>query len=158
MLFYFLIGGLLYKYRNTLLPQFKYTILFLCIFSGMAILLIEWLLVSYHTLTTWDSVYCGYSSIGGILISIGIFMLITIWCSYHSLPSHMTKACAQIGQNTLGIYYIHWILLYTIIVRIEPFLHPSLILNIIKALFLVVLSTLLSWTIKKIPLLCHLLK
>ncbi len=151
MLFYFLLGGLLHR-ENVCEKTSK--VLFLMFTLGAIILLYEWYLESLAFETTWDSVFNGYQTTATILMATSVFLLAK------KIPNAIVERKPLFGNvllffggNTLNVYYIHWLIGYVFFGHINRPLPYNLGANIIKAITLVILCSLIGAIMKKIPLL-----
>lgn len=154
MLFYFIMGGILHKYRENL-KRISYTKLCTAFFTGMFILFIQWYIISKSTTENWDSIFNGYTSIATILMSISVFIFIYKVAPIIESHTKLSKLFNLVGNNTLGIYYIHWIIGYTFLIYLKQnyLVGHGILLNYVKAIILVVIVSSLCQLIKLLPLL-----
>ena len=90
----------------------------------------------------------GYACIGTLLLSIGLF---TLFVDYQGDENRLVTL---ISDNSLGIYYVHCLYLEAISLYIYPLISSrGVIVNLLKAVIVLALSTLTSLILKKIPLL-----
>lgn len=152
MLFYFVLGGWLHRDREKLscISTGKLLIVF---FIGEVWLFVEWFLISKDKGSNWDSVFNGYISVATLFMSISVYLLV---CKYYKKIERCKKisACFEIiGNNTLGIYYLHWIIGYTLLayIRQNYIVYDGIFLNYIKSFVMILVIAFTSQKIKKIP-------
>lgn len=109
---YFCIGGLAYLIFRTiniwLYKRKQANILFISIFLISILFLFIWgIYCSHLTNKTWDTVWNGYDT---VFTFIAVLMLIIISNSLKELGS--LKIFRIISQNTLGIYFVHSIIIF----------------------------------------------
>lgn len=161
-LLYFSIGGILGKLLNDKKLQLN---IFVCI----VIFVISWFLLAFwgamYTKINgnyYDAVFGGYPTLMTLFMSICFFVLVSKIATSNSF---MHKSVSIISANTLGIYYIHWIVGYLLLSNIKNLLSPLfvhgyfdyVIQNVVKTIILVLISLLITLMIKKTPLLRKLL-
>ncbi len=151
MLFYFLLGGLLH--RESISEKIS-KVLFLTFILGAIILLFEWYLESLALATTWDSVFNGYQTTATIIMASSVFLL------SKRVPNAIVEETPLLrnivlflGGNTLSVYYIHCLIGYAFFGHINRPLPYNLGANLIKAIILVILCSLIGEIMKKVPLL-----
>jgi len=152
---YFLVGGLLYKYREQA-SKIKWFILPMCFAVGFAILFWYW----RSSFEVWDIVYSSYNLLPTIIMSVTLFLLF-LRVNNEKLAEHklLARAITATGGNTLTIYYVHWIIGYIIWDNIAdgtiaiPF---NLGINLIKCIGLILICTIVGLLLRKIPILKHL--
>ena len=151
-IFYFLLGGILYTFKEKLL-KVKWYWLCLAYIVGFSLLFCYW----HFQNITWDYIFGAYNLIPTAVMATSIFLLCI------KVPNNKIHQCKPlafliktIGSNTLTIYYTHWILGYTILRIFLPYISYGPLSNIIKALIFVIVGSLIGFVIKKIPILKHL--
>lgn len=158
MLFYFILGGILYQQRTKLEKLSGWIFVAMFVVAG-AMLYIKWYFESTAIGYTYDNVFWGYDCVSGLVLSTSVYVL--IMKSEHKfvrLPQKLKGAISFLGNNTIGVYYIHWIL-GTIIL---PFLYEKvmqwdgLVLNFGKAVILVIVCSTIAEISKKIPVIRYL--
>lgn len=156
-IFYFIIGGLLFKKIENNKVNIKW-------YWALIILIIGWLWLfglnryqNSYTNAKWI-VINGYERIGTVLLSSGIFILI---CRYMNCIKYRwgAKTFSLIGNNTMGIYYIH-IIIGTYFMRIYDtyFQMRGIGINIIKTLIFVLSGLGITLIMRRIPLLKKIVK
>lgn len=160
ILFYFLLGAFLFEYENQLkhnISAYKYG----KFIPAIMILLgtINLLFIKYMQTGSlqWNGIYLadGYNRLSTVLLALGIYFFFTI---------HKGKACDWIakciGPYTMGIYYIHYLLLIVCNTFLYQYLtgYYSFILNCIKTLFITFICILSTILIRKIPVVKMLVK
>lgn len=157
MLFYFIMGGLLQKYKNKI--KINNLLLIIVSATGLLILLLEWYIQSKVSNSNFDSIFRGYQMFSTMLIAIPIFILISK-INDKKIPVKIQKFVSLIGDNTLVIYYCHWIFCYVVINKINNLFsnYYSIPLNIIKSLIIVTLFAIAGKILKKFPIIKYLFK
>lgn len=150
MLFYFLLGGIMHFYFGKLQKCPLWIPL-----SGLAIGLItlygRWLLESSAPGFEWDIVYSAYVSVPCLLISVSLFTL-AAKVPWEAVPVQIKKQFYIIGDNTLSVYYMHWIFGCTVLPLIFNVVgHTGLVINFIKAFCMVLLFSYIGYSLKKAP-------
>lgn len=114
MLAYCLLGALLHRNRQAVSAG-NGRIYACMIIAGLVWLWLRWGIESTLTRANWDSVFLGYYSLGGVLVSAGLFgLIIKLEPVLGRAPKLMSKMIRAISSGTLEIYYIHWIVGYTV--------------------------------------------
>lgn len=153
MLLYFLLGGLLHKYQENFLKL--PAILFLAIiFISLTISFFEWRFMSQTLGYTYDNVFNGYSSVSTLACSISLFSLARKLESFICKSNIFTRILRYIGNNTLTIYYVHWIVGTAMFQYMKPY--SSMFMNFTYSAFLMALGVSVGMLLKKIPILKHL--
>ena len=152
MLFYFIIGGLLHKNIGKR-RKVKNPILILMFLIGAIMLFLKWILFSMKTGTTYDNVYNGYATISTLMMAISIFLIISKLPQSRMENSKILSSFIKvIGNNTLSVYYFHWIFGYTLLKNIWSYIGKyGFFLNFIKALVIVIIFSYIGDLLKKIP-------
>lgn len=152
-LVYFGIGGLLHqaqdKIKNEVNRKRNCIAIVSIIFSVLA--LAGWgFFRSRVSGEIWDIVWYSYDTFFTLLIAIMMFFL-----SLNYRPSSGSKIASfiqMISGNTLGIYFLHVIILYPTLVYIKRIpLFRNIGMNVIYAFGVMCISVLLALIIKKIP-------
>ncbi len=145
---YYILGGLIYKNKEKFI-NIKWYLLVLSFFLGLTTLFLYW----HFQYDTWDYVFNGYSLFPTIIMTLSIVLLcLKINTTKITKNKAFCYSIKTIGSNTLATYYIHVILGHTIFTLIKPYLQYSIMINFIKALSFVVISTIIGVFIKKIPI------
>ncbi len=140
---FFIIGGILNKYK--LSEKYSTKKVVLTSFIGIIVGIIGLIFLRYqmtHTFT-WDYVWLsnGYYHISTLILSISLFILI------QTIAKKSNKIINIVAQNTLGIFYIHII----IIILIEMFVKTNgIVYNLIKTILTLIISTLICCLLKKV--------
>lgn len=147
---YFMMGGMIYKFSlNIKIRKKKGILLGILFFLMIVIQTLLGVLESKNTGTVFDNVWNGYDS---IFIYIGTIIIFVIYFCYDK----QKKACfvEKIGINSLGIYFIHPILI-AIIMKIPEIklVYSNVIINFISSIFITIISFYITIFLKKIPLL-----
>ena len=157
MVFYFILGGLLHRKREHI-AKLPFILPVLTLILGMSLLCAEWAAYTMGKGLVWNNVGLAYYTTPTVIISVSVFILagkITSLSSYHN-THFVKKMIGMIGANTIGIYYIHYIIGSLFSAYILPGIdisYYSPLTNLVKALILVIISLLIYLPIKKIPVL-----
>lgn len=153
MLMIFMLGAVIYSEREAVQKFFgnklKYILLILFpIFWGL-------MLFSRNiTGGTWKwngMIYDkGYDRIPTLLASVSLFLIFMLFEEQRIKLTFVEKIVTAISTNTLGIYYIHWIVGEYVS---DFFPVPSLSSNFLKTIIVLTISLILSMIISKIPIL-----
>lgn len=150
MLFYFLLGGLLHKYRDKL-SRISTPLCWAAVFVGMALLFWEWWVNSSLMGATYDNIFSSHENLPDVLLSTAVFIL----CQRaEPLLDKRPGFCALAGavsQESLSVYYFHWIFLSTVF----EYLHvaDSYFFNLLRSALLLTVCVLISRLLRKLPLL-----
>lgn len=152
LLFYFIIGGILHNWninnRRIKISSIKLILIYLL---GAIMLFANGYIESISTNTNYDIIFGGYSTIANILMAVSIFII--IYRIKYNKDSLISKVINTVGDNTLGIYYLHWLIGYTVLIRLYKdiyFTKSGIILNTLKAIFLVIICTVITYIYKLI--------
>lgn len=158
MLFYFILGGILYQHR-TKLEKLSAWILGIVFVVAAAMLYVKWYFESVAQGYTYDNVFWGYDCISGLLLSVCVYLFIMkLEQRLVLLPEKLKKAISFIGTNTIGIYYIHWLLGVIVLPLIykKVMNYDGLVLNFGKAVILVIVCSTMAEILKRIPVIKYL--
>ncbi len=156
-LVYFMAGGLMINYESKIKGFIESKKININILSVVLIVLscvflfVYGVIVSYSRQSIWDCVWNGYDT---------IFTLINVVCLYFLSKKYEGNIgiIALISKNTLGIYFIHRILINMSRTFLRGFeWSNSIVVNILYACLLGAISLLITLLIKKIPILKKLL-
>lgn len=157
MVFYFLLGGILHKKREKLI-QVRYTGILVALFAGLALLFGEWLVYSFRISDNWDSVFEGYSTVATVLMSIAVYLLALKLTRNMEGDTYPSKVINIVGRNTLGVYYIHWILGYIIVADLKKYIiYGGFFWNCVKAISIALVVSAFCNVVKRIPVIGKLL-
>ena len=153
MLAWYLIGGLLYKHNIYNNAKIKKWIVVTLSIIGMIIATIGLLCIKYYYTKSfkWGGVYLptGYSTGMVLLLSVCFFILF----QGINVNDKLYKAISLVGQNTMGIYYLH--ILAIIVLNKTLFIHfhlnDGVFYNLVKTALAVSASLLITIFLKKIP-------
>ena len=153
MLFYFLLGGIIFKYRNREIEWFKRKKKEWISTSAILIGLFGLVVAKYVQTGSlkWMNIYLesGYSHIFTLVLSVGIYFFVM-----NLKDSQINYKIGKIiGRNTMGIYYMHIPAIYVInqMVSKAGWEHNSLLSHTIRTVLVVVICSCLTIFIKKIP-------
>jgi surface polysaccharide O-acyltransferase-like enzyme len=145
---YFILGGLILKYKEKLKHKKITIISILIVLISMLSLTIYGYLVTNNTNKYFDIVWNELETIPILISTISIFIL----AMNHKLDIN-NNLIITIGQNTLGIYLIH-----TIFIRIGQSLFLNIgfvgneLINFILSFFIIGISLIIVLIFKKIPI------
>ena len=150
MLFYFILGGLLHKYKDRLLKISTPVLLAVVLLSGLG-LYGEWWVNSELMGSTYDNIFASHENLPDAFLSAAVFILcqrLDVWLSGRR---KLCRVMDIVSRESLSVYYFHWILLSTVF----EYLHVAdgYIFNVFRSLILCAVCVLLSLILKKIPLL-----
>lgn len=158
MLFYFVLGWLFHQYKEKM-DSIPYFILCIMLVLGAGMLFGEWYMISSTLETNWDNVFGGYYTIANLLISTAIYIITYKLYRNISSKSKIVKVIRLIGKNTLSVYFVHWIIGYTVLDYIHKiffFEKKGLIINFVKAILVVLIISIVSELLKKLKIfLCN---
>ena len=149
----FTLYSLVYLYAGDYFSRHRYGKLFsiLCLVIGLSLLTFEATAVTNHTHKQFDvGSYC-LPTIGALLLSIAMFLLVKDWTPKSNV---IRQVFTFFGNNSMGIYVIH-ILLLVVVRGLIPELktmtfHPIIVLLI--ALAYTIVSAVISELIRRSPL------
>lgn len=154
MLFFFLLGGLLHKYKAQL-SAIPFWLCLAAAFIGLLLLYWEWSVNSALIGGTYDNVFSSHENLPAAVLAAAVFILCQkseVWLT------EKTKLCRLmhiVSQESLSVYYFHWIFLATIF----EYLHVAdgYFFNVLRSVLLCAVCTLISLFIKRLPVFKHLL-
>ena len=153
MIFYFILGGWLHKNQDKL-NNISIAKLLLLLFVGQALLLAEWFFISNNSGINWDSVFGGYTTCATMCMAVSTYILVIKFRGKIKNRKNIISFFELIGDNTLGIYYIHWIIGYTLLTYLKQnyIAYDGIILNYIKSFIIVFILGFICKKLKKLPL------
>ncbi len=119
-LFFFLLGGYVFKYNDKIREKLQEKMLFKAIPFIMVAVGLGGLLIMKYSLSgawLWDGIGIeqGYERLSTILLVLGC------WLIFMNYENKVTIAIGQhIGKYTMGIFYTHYMLLYAAAVLLYP--------------------------------------
>ena len=154
VLVYFIAGGWIANNIKTI--KASNTIWILLLLGSWLFLFLFGLIKTIIHGELYDTTWNGYNTVMTLLMSMSVFVL----CSRIHLPhTKLKKAITTISTNSLGIYFIHIPVGFWLAGYYEKFaISNYLLVDICYALFLVVVSLIISMILKKIPVLERLVK
>ncbi|OZG65657.1 acyltransferase [Bifidobacterium eulemuris] len=147
---YFMLGGILFEQKETLnTSQYRQIALVVFIVS----ILLYWsfnMLIAVSGHAEYDIVWHGYEAPSTLLATAALFVAtLNIHAEqFIRVPLHF------IGGNTLGIYFVHWILIGVVRasgIHIQSVLGRSILPYIVYAAIILVVSCIICWIISKVP-------
>ena len=98
----------------------------------------------------------GYQNVLTLILTIALFQLfIQVW----KVPSGINSIVTAIGSNTLGIYYLHLMLILVtrdLVLHLHLFNKAPMLINLVLVAAIVLIAAFISWVGGKIPLFRHL--
>lgn len=136
-LLYYFMGAKLYNNKQLLIKnKISYIIIF---FIGLVLVTVDGGILSVYYGKVFDSVNGAFPTIGALLMSIGLFLLINDF----SLENFKFKnIIVLIGKNSLGIYILHMPLINLFRILFPNFKY-NIIYNFIISLFILIISIIL---------------
>lgn len=149
LMFYFLLGGIFHRYRDKT-AKIPAILCVLMILVGLG-LSYATVCVKYAHEIYYDPVFEGFGTHGTLLCTAGTFLLAGK-VNYKFLEKvKLLPLIHAVGDNTMSIYYTHWILGYIIAEFITIPVGP--VWNVLHALVLVAAGTVFGLVMKKVPVL-----
>ncbi len=153
-LFYFLSGAMLSKDLDKY-KRISVCKLLIAFLTGAILLFIMWYKISEFSNVWWDNVYRGKFTTPAALMSFSVFVgAAKIPKAFYT--KSINRVLGLVGSNTLNVYYLHWIFGYTVLEYFKACLLPfsgSLVLNLCKAILMVLAFSLLAERVKRVPFL-----
>lgn len=152
---YFILGGLiLEKLKENIDISFKKMVLLFII--GMFSLFLYGIIMSKLTSQIYDTIWNGYDTVMTLLICISIFCISFL---IKDKIDRFSSVVVLIGENTLGIYFIHRI----IGAIIKPYylslsFSTNIIINLLFGLVVMMLSLMVTLILKKVPIINRLFR
>jgi surface polysaccharide O-acyltransferase-like enzyme len=150
---YFMLGGIMIRYRNYLYSNRIRIVSILAIPVAMFFQFLYGLIASKRQNEIWDSVWHGHDTIFTLMIVVSLFV---IFLRYKH-QGVFGKVIKLIGENSLGIYFLHVI----VAEFISPFifnnpLRNDFISNSFFALIVLAICLIVTVGLKKVPILKYL--
>lgn len=143
--FYFMLGGVIWKKIDTLQKKrWRYVIVGL---AAWGIAVGYGMVISFLSGSTYDPAY-GFGCISMVLFIIGFFALVI---PYQSKNRSFERLVLSIGQNTFGIYFLHYIFIFLILHFWNYNTLNRFEYRLIAYTIVFVCSYVSSYVIKKIP-------
>lgn len=158
MIFYYVLGAFLYEYKSEISTKVRKEVLPVLLVAGtLGLMAIKY--AATHTFF-WQGVYLddGYSHVITIVIAVAMWL---IFCEYEEKCKTINYILAKyLGQYTMGIYYLHYIVLAVANILIYPLIkgYYSLSLNCIKTILVTIICLALTVILRKIPVIKGLVK
>lgn len=162
MFTYFLLGGLIFKYK-TYINKINTFLLIVCFIFGMILHEARWYLFSANSNKNIENIFLGYFTTPVLLSTIVTFIFFFKFFNKPIKNKYLNYFFIIISQNTLAIYYIHWIIGSVFFKYLRNILNilniPScLCIHFLISIFLALISAIIGIFIKKIPFISYLLK
>ena len=149
----FTLYGIVYMYAGDFLAHHRVNkwVVWICAFVGLALLALETVAVVNRTHAPFEGGNYCFPTLGALFLSCAIFVGVRDW---NPVESKLKSAITFLGNNALGIYIFHLIIML-LIGRLFPqvsdcVLHPVLV--IVIAFFYVFISAFISEVIRRTPL------
>ena len=158
MIFYYVVGAFLYEYRDIVTDKLKGKrfLSIVAVLVGTAGLMT----VKYLDVGTWrwQNTYLshGYQHLLTVVLSLGVYLFFTNY-QFDRLYHY---GAILFGRFTLGIYYMHYVMLTACQVVIYPLLTDfySFRINYTKTLVITCICAALTYLLRKIPVINNLVK
>jgi surface polysaccharide O-acyltransferase-like enzyme len=152
---YFLIGGLFFKYKEDLSQKINKLVLIFIISVSMFFLMIYGNIMSRSNKEMFDVVFTGYAT---IFTLINVLAISCLTLNFKS-SGIVGRTINLIGENSLGIYLTHVFVGSLLIGIFKSFKYSAnLLVNIVFAFLVLIISLIISFLLKKIPLINNLFK
>lgn len=151
---YFMLGGVLFYYREYLDKKIFRILSFIAIPVSMYLLYLYGYMISIKEHETWNSVWYGKDFIFTLLSVVAIFIL-ALRYKHHGF---IGEGVRLIGENSLGIYLIHIIigeLFYPSFIKMA--ISTNVFANLLFVFVILVVSLVIALVMKKIPFVKNLL-
>jgi len=159
MLFFFLLGGILFKNDDRIKQKLKSIkfgniLPFALAAVGIGGLLLTKFIAADTFLWKNISIENGYQRISAILLAVGI------WLSFSMYSNKISSFLARyVGKYTMGVYYLHYIILYVCMLYIKPRIPEYIFgMNFAQTVLTICLSILITRIMLKIPIVRILVK
>ena len=154
MIVYFILGGLMHRNLERLRSA-KLWQCALAFFAGAAVLFAEWLLMTRRNEAVYDIVYYGYNCLPTLVMSASLFAgAAALEARAGKWLAHIAPFTRLIGENTLTIYYLHWLLGLTVFAHFSLPGGPVVRLALIFAMMAA--CALAGRLLRRVPLMRHL--
>lgn len=152
MIFYFILGAFLSRYQDRIMEKIKGKIgfpLLMVVVGTFGLLLIKRIETG---LWTWNNTYLsyGYTHVMTVILSVGLYLL-----AIALKENRIGQKLAQwIGPYTMGIYYLHYLILGICQVCVYPYIqeYASVGANLLKTMIICVICVMITIILRKIPL------
>lgn len=146
---YFILGAMLFDRLKTVecVPTKGMALL---LGAGMVVLFLYGRMMSIANEGMYDTVWNGYDTVMALAICVAIFVLAY---GFRVKLEHFSGVLAVIGQNTLGIYFVHrivWAVVKPLFVRFE--LSTNIVVNLVFAVVMLLISLGIVLLLRRIPL------
>ena len=146
------------KYNLEKIYRFKFRYIIIAFVLSLFMLEFDWYISSMNSGATIGGVYAQYNSLPVMIMSISIFMFIYKISYKISFPKYIANFISTIGDNTITIYYLNWILGYTIMPKIIEFLvvqchfNYSIWFNLVRSVSITIICGYFGKMLKYIPI------
>lgn len=146
---YFILGGLFFKYKEKFYEKKWVMIAISTIVISMLFLTLYGVLMSKSNGEIYDIVWNGYDTIPTLCMVIALFILSLKYKANHKI----LKVINIVGENSLGIYFVHRIWGSLFLKYFEKLTYSHNILtNLMFTVFILSISLLTVIILKKIPI------
>jgi surface polysaccharide O-acyltransferase-like enzyme len=150
---YFLLGGILFSYKDLLNTKKTRVLSAFAILASMLFLFLFGIIISKRQNQIWDIVWNGYDTIFTLIIVVSIFII----SIKYKQKGIIGKWVQMIGENSLGIYFLHVIIgniLKPLFVTIA--FSGAIYANIFFTLAILITTLLIVLALKKVPIIKYL--
>ena len=163
ILFFFILGAFLFEHKDSIdcfIRKNVYTKClpwFFIIIGISGIIFIKW--IESGTFY-WGGIYLknGYQRLPTVLLAIGMYVVFML-CPSNKNTARIAK---YLGQNTMGIYYMHFIMTALVSSKLKsvfsPYMSYSVLLNTARTILIIGIAVLITMLLKKVPYLQALVK
>lgn len=153
---YFIVGAFVGKYIEHNSDKIKIQIPILIWIIGQSLLFAYGVMMTKSNGTTFDIVFGGYNTVMTFIMSVSIF-IVAFKLDY--ILKKIKKVLYIIGDNTLGIYFIHAIVGWGLINKFKAIpKSTNIFMNLGFGIVVMGISLIISLIIKRMPILKNLLK
>lgn len=149
-LLFFILGGYIHFYKEKL-NKIKYKKTICIALIGIGLILLALSKYVMNGTFQWKGIYLqnGYDNIATFIMSIAFFILMQ---NISIKNKFLSKAIIEIGTSTLGIYYIHILILTIFSIYLYTYISfKGVFANTIKTILIILISYVLIRIIRKIP-------
>jgi surface polysaccharide O-acyltransferase-like enzyme len=146
---YFMLGGLMIRYRNKFQALWMSVLAALVIPLAMLLQFVYGIVVSRRQHEVWDCVWNGHDTLPTLLMILSLFVLLLPY-KHRGITG---KIIALVGQNSLGIYFLHVIVAEFTRSFLFNTSRNDFFPSALSALGILAISLFIALVLKKIPVL-----
>lgn len=151
---YFCLGGLIFHYQNKIITVFRnkrITLLFFVFLLSVGIQVAKSSLFSLYYNQLYGVIVNGYKALFNLIASLSLFIII-MRLNYDR--THNGKIITLISKNTLGIYFMHELVLRITLPYVKQFFFfTNIIGNIVYGIIVLLICLCICLLLRKIPVL-----